>query len=282
MAVKKYNPLTPGQRHRVTTTGASVLTKGVEPERSLLAPHKELAGRNSSGKRTMRYRGGGHKRRYRIIDFKRDKESVPAIVKTIEYDPNRTAFICLLQYADGEKRYMIAPKDIKVGQTVVCGKGVAPEIGNTMYLAEVPLGAVIHNVELHPGKGGALVRSAGTSAQMMGREGKYAVLKFPSGETRRVLLTCKVTIGTVSNPEHMLEIMGKAGRNRWKGVRPRTRPVVMNPVDHPMGGGEGRASGGHPRSRKGLPAKGYKTRSKTKASNALIISRKKGGLVKKR
>jgi large subunit ribosomal protein L2 len=282
MAVKKYNPLTPGLRHRVTTTAKNVLTKGVEPEKSLLITLKETAGRNSSGKRTMRQRGGGHKRRYRVIDFKRDKEGVPGIVKTIEYDPNRSAFICLLNYTDGEKRYIIAPKDIKVGTKLVSGKGVEPEIGNTMYLSEVPLGAFLHNVELHPGKGGALVRSAGCSAQMMGREGKYAVLKFPSGETRRILQTCRATIGVVSNPEHMLEIMGKAGRNRWKGWRPRTRPVVMNPVDHPMGGGEGRASGGHPRSRKGIPSKGFKTRSKTKASNSLIISRKKGGIVKKK
>lgn len=276
MAVKKYNPLTPGQRFRVTPISKDLMTD-VRPEKSLLAPMKETGGRNSAGHMTMRYRGGGHKKRYRIVDFKRDKDGVPATVKTVEYDPNRSAFISLLYYADGEKRYIIAPKDIKVGQKIVSGKGAAPEIGNCLFLAEVPLGAFVHNVELHPGKGGALVRSAGTSAIMMGREDRYAVLKFPSGETRRVLLTCKVTIGTVSNSEHMLEVMGKAGRNRWKGRRPRNRAVAMNPVDHPMGGGEGRASGGHPRSRKGLIAKGKKTRSRTKASNALIISRRKTG-----
>ena len=276
MAVRKYNPLTPGQRFRVTPVSKDLMTD-VRPEKSLLAPMKETGGRNNAGHRTMRYRGGGHKKRYRVIDFKRDKDGVPATVKTIEYDPNRSAFISLLFYADGEKRYIIAPKDIKVGQKIVSGKGAAPETGNCLFLAEVPLGAFVHNVELHPGKGGALVRSAGTSAIMMGREEKYAVLKFPSGETRRVLLTCRVTIGTVSNGEHMLEVMGKAGRNRWKGRRPRNRPVAMNPVDHPMGGGEGRASGGHPRSRKGLIAKGKKTRSRTKASNALIISRRKTG-----
>jgi large subunit ribosomal protein L2 len=224
----------------------------------------------------MRNRGGGHKRRYRIIDFKRDKEGA-ATVQSIQYDPNRSAYIALIQYADGEKNYILAARGLAVGQEVMAGRGVAPETGNCLYLSEVPLGTFVHNIEMHPGQGGVLVRSAGTGAQMMGREDRYAVLKMPSGEVRRFLITCRATMGTVGNPDHSLEIMGKAGRMRWKGWRPRTRPVVMNPVDHPMGGGEGRASGGHPRTRKGLKAKGAKTRSRTKASNALIISRKKSG-----
>ena len=198
-------------------------------------------------------------------------------MQSVQYDPNRTAYIALVQYADGEKNYILAPRTIEVGQQIVSGRGVAPDTGNCMFLSEVPLGAFIHNIEMHPGQGGVLVRSAGNSAQMMGREDRYASIKMPSGEVRRILLTCRATIGIVSNPDHNLEVMGKAGRNRWKGWRPRTRPVVMNPVDHPMGGGEGRASGGHPRTRKGLKAKGAKTRSRTKASNALIISRRKTG-----
>jgi large subunit ribosomal protein L2 len=275
MAVKKFNPITPGQRFRVAVSREE-LTKGAKPERSLIAPMKSKAGRNSDGRRTMRNRGGGHKRRYRVIDFKRDKEGA-ATVQSVQYDPNRSAYIALVEYADGEKNYIIAPKGIQVGQQVVSGRSVAPENGNCLFLSEMPLGAFIHNIELHPGQGGALVRSAGTSAQMMGREDRYASIKMPSGEVRRILLTCRATMGVVSNPDHSLEVMGKAGRMRWKGWRPRTRPVAMNPVDHPMGGGEGRASGGHPRSRKGLKSKGAKTRSRTKASNALIISRRKSG-----
>jgi large subunit ribosomal protein L2 len=275
MAVKKFNPLTPGTRFRVAID-RSELTKGAVPEKSLLLTIGSTGGRNSDGRRTMRNRGGGHKRRYRIIDFKRDKEGV-ATVDSIQYDPNRSAFIALIAYADGEKSYVIAPKGLKQGATIESGKGIAPETGNCLFLSEVPLGAFIHNIEMRPGAGGSLVRSAGTSAQMMGREGRYAAIRMPSGEVRRILLTCRATIGIVSNADHNQEIMGKAGRNRWKGWRPRTRPVVMNPVDHPMGGGEGRASGGHPRSRKGIPSKGLKTRSRTKASNALIISRKKKG-----
>ena len=274
MAVKKYNPLTPGTRYRVAVD-RSALTKGAQPEKSLLVTIGSTGGRNSDGRRTMRYRGGGHKRRYRIIDFKRDKEGV-ATVESIQYDPNRSAYIALVQYADGERNYILAPNGIKAGDKVASGRGVAPETGNCMYLAEVPLGAFIHNVELHPGQGGCMARSAGASAQMMGREDRYAVLRMPSGEMRRVLLACRATIGVVSNPDHNLEVMGKAGRNRWKGWRPRNRGVAMNPVDHPMGGGEGRASGGHPRSRKGIKAKGLKSRSRTKASNALIISKRKG------
>jgi large subunit ribosomal protein L2 len=278
MAVKKFNPITPGQRRRVAVS-RDELTKGATPEKSLLGSKHSTGGRNSDGHRTMRYRGGGHKRRYRILDFKRDKEGA-ATVMSVQYDPNRTAYIALLQYADGEKTYILAPRGIAVGQQVESGRGAAPEVGNCLYLSEVPLGAFVHNIELHPGQGGVMVRSAGVGAQMMGREDRYAVLKMPSGEVRRILITCRATMGTLSNPDHSLEIMGKAGRMRWKGWRPRNRPVAMNPVDHPMGGGEGRASGGHPRSRKGLKAKGAKTRSRTKASNALIISRKKGGLVK--
>jgi large subunit ribosomal protein L2 len=272
MAVKKFNPLTPGQRYRVAVSREE-LTKGAKPEKSLLISIGSTGGRNSDGRRTTRHRGGGHKRRYRLIDFKRDKAGM-ATVESIQYDPYRSAYIALLVYADGEKSYVLAPKGLEVGHTIESGRGVAPENGNCLYLAEVPLGAVVHNVELHPGQGGKLVRSAGVGAVMMGREDRFAVLRMPSGEVRRILLTCRATIGTVGNPDHNLEIMGKAGRNRWKGWRPRNRPVAMNPVDHPMGGGEGRASGGHPRTRKGLKAKGAKTRSKTKASNALIISRK--------
>jgi large subunit ribosomal protein L2 len=273
MAVKKFNPITPGTRYRVAID-RSELTKGAKPEKSLLHTISSTGGRNSDGRRTMRYRGGGHKQRYRVIDFKRDKQG-EAKVDSIQYDPNRSAFIALIEYTDGERNYILAPKGLKVGDTVQSGVGVAPENGNCLFLSEVPLGAFIHNVEMRPNGGGSLVRSAGGAAQMMGREDRYAVLRLPSGETRRVLLTCRATIGVVSNSDHNLEINGKAGRNRWKGWRPRNRPVAMNPVDHPMGGGEGRASGGHPRSRKGTPAKGFKTRSRTKASNALIISRAK-------
>jgi len=275
MAVKKFNPLTPGLRFRIAVS-KSELTKGAKPERSLLLTLGSTGGRNSDGRRTMRHRGGGHKRRYRIIDFKRDKENMPATVESIQYDPYRSAYIALVEYTDGEKRYILAPDGVTVGQELISGRGAAPENGNCLYLAEVPLGAFIHNIELHPGAGGMLVRSAGTAGLMMGREDRYAVVRMPSGEVRRILLTCKATMGTVSNSDHNLEIMGKAGRNRWKGRRPRTRPVAMNPVDHPMGGGEGRASGGHPRTRKGLKAKGAKTRSRTKRSNVLIISRRKG------
>ncbi|MCB0532605.1 MAG: 50S ribosomal protein L2 [Lewinellaceae bacterium] len=273
MAVKKFNPITPGSRYHIAVT-KSELTKGAKPEKSLLVTLGTTGGRNSDGRRTMRYRGGGHKRRYRIIDFKRNVEGVPATVQSIQYDPYRSAYIALVEYPDGDKRYILAPETLEVGQQITSGRGAAPEIGNCLYLSEVPLGTFVHNIEMRPGAGGVLVRSAGTAATMMGREERYAVLRMPSGEVRRILLTCKATIGTVSNPDHNLEIMGKAGRNRWKGRRPRTRAVVMNPVDHPMGGGEGRASGGHPRSRNGIKSKGQKTRSRNKHSNALIISRR--------
>lgn len=272
MAVKKFNPITPSLRFRVAVD-RSELTKGAKPEKSLLMTIGSTGGRNAQGHRTMRYRGGGHKRRYRLIDFKRDKEGI-ATVQSIQYDPYRSAYIALVEYADGERAYILAPKGLEVGHSIESGRGVAPENGNCLYLAEVPLGAVVHNIELQPGQGGKLVRSAGVGAIMMGREGRFAVLRMPSGEVRRILLTCRATIGTVGNSDHNLEVMGKAGRNRWKGRRPRNRAVAMNPVDHPMGGGEGRASGGHPRTRKGFKSKGAKTRSKTKASNALIISRR--------
>ena len=273
MAVRKLKPVTPGQRHKII--GAfDTITKGT-PEKSLLAPMKRSGGRNNDGRMTIRYVGGGHKQRYRIIDFLRNKDGMEATVKSIEYDPNRTARIALVVYNDGEKRYIVAPNGLKVGQTIKSGKGVAPEVGNTLFLSDIPLGTIIHNIELQPGKGGILARSAGTYAQLTSRDGKYAIVKLPSGETRMVLTTCRATIGTVSNADHSLEVSGKAGRKRWLGRRPRVRGVVMNPVDHPMGGGEGRASGGHPRSRKGLPAKGYKTRAKKNQSNKYIIERRK-------
>ena len=248
-----------------------------KPEKSLLAPLKKSGGRNNEGHRTVRYRGGGHKRRYRIIDFKRDKENMPATVKTIEYDPNRTAYIALLQYEDGEKRYIIAPNGLKVGDTVYSGEKATPDVGHTMKLRDIPLGSTIHAVELQPGHGAVMARSAGTYVTLMGREGRYASIKLPSGEVRRVLLDCKATIGSTSNPDHSLQVLGKAGRKRWLGRRPRTRGVAMNPVDHPMGGGEGRASGGHPRSRTGVMAKGEKTRNRKKHSSKLIITRRKTG-----
>ncbi len=273
MALRKLKPITPGQRHKIASTFDDITTD--KPEKSLLAPIKKSGGRNNTGKMTMRYRGGGHKRRYRIIDFKRDKHGVPATVKSIEYDPNRTARIALLEYKDGEKRYIIAPQGLQVGAKLSSGKGVAPEVGNTMYLSEIPLGTVIHNIELNPGKGGILARSAGSYAQLNARDGKFAIIKLPSGETRMILITCLATIGSVSNSEHNLQRSGKAGRTRWLGRRPRVRGVAMNPVDHPMGGGEGKSSGGHPRSRKGLPAKGYKTRAKKKYSDKYIIERRK-------
>ena len=273
MSVRKLKPITPGQRFRVVNDFDTITTD--KPEKSLLAPLKKSGGRNNQGKMTMRYLGGGHKKKYRIIDFKRNKFGVEATVDSIQYDPNRTAFIALLVYSDGEKRYIIAPNGLQVGQTIVSGENVAPEIGNAMPLSQIPLGTVISCIELRPGQGANIARSAGTFAQLMAKEGKYATVKLPSGETRMILITCLATIGAVSNSDHQLIVSGKAGRSRWLGRRPRTRPVVMNPVDHPMGGGEGRATGGHPRSRKGIPAKGYRTRSKTKASNKYIVERRK-------
>ncbi|MEP7321058.1 MAG: 50S ribosomal protein L2 [Saprospiraceae bacterium] len=270
MPVRKFKPVTPGTRFRIANT-FSEITKDT-PEKSLLKPFHDVGGRNNQGRMTMRYRGGGHQRQYRVIDFKRDKDGIAGIVHSIEYDPNRTAYIALLHYTDGEKRYIIAPNGIKVGQKLYSGKDALPEIGNTMYLRDMPLGTSIHAIELHPHQGAALARSAGTYAELTNKEERYAVIKMPSGEVRRILLQCRATIGTTSNPDHGLQILGKAGRSRWRGIRPRNRGVAMNPVDHPMGGGEGRASGGHPRSRTSVKAKGAKTRSKTKQSQKLIIS----------
>ncbi len=273
MAVRKLKPTSPGQRQRIAPTFEEITAS--KPYKPLLAPIKKTGGRNAFGHRAMRYIGGGHKRRYRLIDFYRDKFDVEATVLTIEYDPNRTARIALIEYTDGEKSYIIAPSGLKVGQTVVSGTSVAPEVGNTMPLSSIPVGTIVHAIELRPRGGAELARSAGTYAQLLARDSKYATLKLPSGEMRMVLVNCLATIGSVSNADHMNTNLGKAGRHRWLGRRPRVRGVVMNPVDHPMGGGEGRSSGGHPRSRKGLLAKGKKTRTPKKQSNRLIISRKK-------
>jgi len=273
MGLRKFKPTTPVQRHKINSDFADITTN--KPEKSLLFGKKKSGGRNNDGRMTMRYIGGGHKQRYRFVDFKRTKDGIPATVKSIEYDPNRTARIALLYYADGEKSYIIAPEGLKAGDTVMSGKGVAPEVGNAMFLSDIPLGTVIHNVELNPGQGASIARGAGTYAQLAARDGKYATVKLPSGETRMILVTCKATIGSVSNSEHSLVRSGKAGRTRWLGRRPRVRGVVMNPVDHPMGGGEGRSSGGHPRSRNGMPAKGYKTRDRKKSSNRLIVEKRK-------
>lgn len=274
MALKKYKPITAGTRWRVGNAYAEITT--MKPEKSLLEPQKNTAGRNVQGRRVSRYMGGGNKHHYRIIDFKRNKKDIPATVLSIQYDPNRTAFIALVQYTDNEKRYILAPQGLAVGANVISGDSVAPEIGNALSMKFMPLGTNIHNIELQPGQGGKMARSAGSSAQLANKEEKYAVLKMPSGELRKVLINCYATVGVVSNSDHNLETAGKAGRNRWKGIRPRVRGVAMNPVDHPMGGGEGRASGGHPRSRNGKYAKGEKTRTKGKGSDKLIIQRKDG------
>ncbi|MGN6618584.1 MAG: 50S ribosomal protein L2 [Ilyomonas sp.] len=273
MALKKYKPMTAGTRWRIGNAYAEITTN--EPEKSLLEPIHGTGGRNAQGRRSMRYIGGGNKRHYRIVDFKRDKRGVEAKVVSIEYDPNRTAFIALLQYTDGEKRYILAPQGLQVGASVIAGNDAAPELGNALMMKFMPLGTVIHNIEMQPGQGGKLARSAGSSAQLTNKEEKYAVLKMPSGELRKVLINCYATVGVVSNSDHSLEQAGKAGVNRWKGIRPRNRGVAMNPVDHPMGGGEGKASGGHPRSRTGKYAKGLKTR-KQKGSDKLILQRRDG------
>ncbi|MFT3675046.1 MAG: 50S ribosomal protein L2 [Chitinophagaceae bacterium] len=278
MALRKFKPVTAGTRWRIGNAYAEVTTN--VPEKSLVEPKKSTGGRNSSGHLSMRYRGGGHKKKYRIIDFKRNKEGVAEVV-SIEYDPNRTAFIALLQYADGEKRYILAPQGLQVGAKVEAGNAVAPEIGNALQMKNMPLGTNIHNIEMQPGQGGKLARSAGSSAQLTNKEEKYAVLKMPSGELRKVLINCFATVGVVSNSDHSLQSMGKAGRSRWKGIRPRNRGVAMNPVDHPMGGGEGRASGGQPRSRNGQYSRGLKTRTKGKGSDKLIIQRKNGSKLSK-
>ncbi len=274
MALKKYKPVTAGMRWRIGNAYAEITTN--EPEKSLLEPVSKTAGRNAQGRRSMRYMGGGHKKKYRIIDFKRNKKDIGAKVLTIEYDPNRSAFIALVEFTDGEKRYILAPQGLQVGATIISGDAVVPEIGNALQLKNMPLGTNVHNIEMQPNQGGKLARSAGSSAQLTAKEEKYAVLKMPSGEVRKVLINCYATVGVVSNSDHNLQTMGKAGRNRWRGIRPRNRGVAMNPVDHPMGGGEGKASGGHPRSRTGKYAKGEKTRKHGKSSNKLILQRKNG------
>jgi large subunit ribosomal protein L2 len=274
MALKKYKPVTAGTRWRIGNAFAELTTDS--PEKSLTEKVKSTGGRNAQGRRSMRYIGGGHKKRYRSIDFRRNKKNVPAKVMSVEYDPNRSAFIALLNYADGEKRYILAPQGLQLGATVLSGDDVAPEVGNALQLKNIPLGTNIHNIEMQPGQGGKLVRSAGSTAQLTNKEDKYAVLKMPSGELRKILINCYATVGVVSNSDHSLQSMGKAGRNRWRGIRPRNRGVAMNPVDHPMGGGEGKASGGQPRSRNGQYSRGLKTRTKGKGSDQMIIQRKSG------
>jgi large subunit ribosomal protein L2 len=279
MALKKYKPMTAGTRWRVGNAYTEITADS--PEKSLLEKVKSTAGRNVQGRRAMRYMGGGHKRMYRIIDFKRNKKNIPATVVSIEYDPYRTAFIALLNYVDGEKRYILAPQGLQVGGTVISGDNVAPEVGNALQLKNMPLGTMVHNIEMQPTQGGKIARSAGSSAQLSNKEEKYGVLKMPSGELRKVLINCYATVGVVSNSDHSLQSMGKAGRNVWRGIRPRVRGVAMNPVDHPMGGGEGKASGGQPRSRNGQYSRGLKTRTKGKGSDKLIIQRKDGKKIAK-
>ena len=273
MPVKKYKPVTPGQRTKLMPSFEEVTSS--TPEKSLIRPMKRSGGRNNQGRMTNRYMGGGHKKRYRLIDFKRNKDGMTAKVKSIEYDPNRSAYIALVVYEDGEKRYILAPDKLKTGDIIQSGENIAPEVGNALPLGKIPLGTDVHNIELKPGQGGKIVRSAGSSATLTSRDGKYAIVKLPSGETRMILVTCRATVGEVSNKDHGLVLSGKAGRSRWLGRRPRVRGVAMNPVDHPMGGGEGRASGGHPRSRTGVIAKGYKTRAKKKQSNKYIVEKRK-------
>jgi large subunit ribosomal protein L2 len=274
MALRKYKPTTAGTRWRIGNAYAEVTTN--VPEKSLVEKVHHTAGRNAQGHRSMRYLGGGHKKMYRVIDFKRDKKDIPATVKSIEYDPNRSAFIALISHVDGEKRYILAPQGLQIGGSIISGDAVAPELGNALMLKNIPLGTVVHNIEMQPGQGGKLARSAGSSVQLANKEDKYAVLKMPSGELRKILINCYATVGVVSNSDHNLESKGKAGRNRWLGIRPRTRGVAMNPVDHPMGGGEGKASGGHPRSRTGKYAKGQITRVRGKGSDKMIIQRRNG------
>ncbi len=272
-AVKKVKPTSPGRRFQAYSTFEEVTSR--EPEKSLLKPLKRKGGRNVNGRITARHRGGGHKRHYRVIDFKREKIDIPAKVATIEYDPNRSARIALLHYVDGEKRYILAPLNLEVGDTVLSSEKADIKPGNTLPLANIPLGTQIHNIELRLGKGGQIVRSAGTYAQLMAKENRYALVKLPSGEVRMVLLTCRATVGQVGNVIHENIALGKAGRKRWLGRRPKVRGVAMNPVDHPMGGGEGRSSGGrHPCSPWGVPSKGYKTRDKRKNSSRLIVKRR--------
>lgn len=279
MALKKYKPITAGTRWRIGNAYAEITTN--EPEKTLLEKISKTGGRNVQGRRSMRYIGGGNKKMFRIIDFKRNKKNIEGTVASIEYDPNRTAFIALINYKDGEKRYILAPQGLQVGATIISGDAVAPEVGNALQMKNMPLGTNVHNIEMQPGQGGKLVRSAGTSAQLANKEEKYAVLKMPSGELRKILINCYASVGVVSNGDHNLEMMGKAGRNRHRGIRPRNRGVAMNPVDHPMGGGEGKASGGQPRSRSGQYSRGLKTRTKGKGSDKLIIQRKDGSKLAK-
>lgn len=272
MAIKKLNPITPGMRFK-TTPGFEELTRS-KPERSLLKPLKKKGGRNNKGRMTIRHRGGGHKRRYRLIDFRRDKFGIPARVASVEYDPNRSARIALLNYTDGEKRYIIAPLGLKVGEMVNSGPEAEIRVGNFLPLRKVPLGTIVHNVELKPGKGGQVARGAGTGAQVVAKEGRYVQLRLPSGEVRNFPSRCGATIGTVGNPDHEKISFGSAGKSRWLGRRPRVRGVAMNPVDHPLGGGEGKSSGGrHPSTPWGVPTKGYKTRRR-KPSDRLIVRRR--------
>ena len=275
MGIRKYKPTSPGRRDASVSDFAE-LTKGAKPEKSLLRPVKKNAGRNNQGVITCRHRGGGHKRLYRVIDFKRNKDGVSALVDSIQYDPNRSARIALLKYADGEKRYIIAPESLEAGMTVESGPDVPPTAGNCLPLKNIPLATVIHNVEMRPGQGAVLCRSAGTNAVLMAREAKWAQISLPSGEIRRIPSTCRAVIGKVGNSEHSSVVLGKAGRSRWLGRRPTVRGTAMNPVDHPHGGGEGRTKGGrHPVSPSGVPAKGGRTRKRAKASNAAIVRRRK-------
>lgn len=274
MALKKYKPTTSVLRFRVDLS-RDIITKE-EPERSLTVTLHKTGGRNNKGRVTSWQRGGGHKRRYRIIDFKRNKRDIPAVVKAIEYDPNRSANIALLSYADGEKRYIIAPEGLKPGDTIMAGEQAEVRVGNALPLAKIPLGMSIHNIEMVPGKGGQVARSAGANVQLMAREGDYALLKMPSGEIRKFRVECYATIGNVGNADHLNVSLGKAGRSRWLGKKPHVRGVAMNPIDHPMGGGEGKSSGGrHPCSPWGQLAKGLKTRKKKKPSSSLIVKRRK-------
>ena len=273
MAIRKFKPTTPGQRHKIIGTFDNI-TASV-PEKSLVVGKGSTGGRNNKGRMTTKNVGGGHKRRFRFIDFKRNKDGIPAVVKSIEYDPNRSARIALLYYEDGAKSYILAPNGLKTGTRLMSGENAAPEVGNALPLSKIPIGTVIHNIELRPGQGAKMARSAGTFAQLISREEKYAIIKMPSGEVRKILSACRATIGSVGNSDHALEQSGKAGRSRWLGRRPRTRGVSKNPVDHPMGGGEGRASGGHPRSAKGLYSKGLKTRAPKKHSSKYIVEKRK-------
>lgn len=272
MGLKKFKPITPGRRFMVIPDFSEITKE--EPEKSLLVPIKKTGGRNHHGHTTVRFRGGGHKRRYRIIDFKRDKIGIPARVVAIEYDPNRTARIALLQYADGEKRYILAPNGLQVGDTVMSGPDAEIKVGNALPLEKIPLGTMIHNVEIRPGSGGKIARSAGVACQLMAKEGEYALLRMPSGELRKIHIKCYATIGVVGNEDHKNEVDGKAGRVRWKGRRPHVRGMVMNPVDHPMGGGEGRGKGQHPVTPWGVPCKGYKTRRGRRPSDRFIVRRR--------